>query len=256
MPRVGKVAGCFVRNGTITRGSKVRFLREGVVIWNGAIASLRRFKDDVREVQSGFECGIGLENYQDLKPGDVIETYEGAARSPAPRSVDRASATRRCHGDVLDRRLAFSSRSMSPGRHGVAQQNDCARCRCSSDSGTSRWRWSIVAKNAVDEAAGECRRGLRAVPDVGARPRTRTRGRCRRASRRREDLAADGSRRTPTRAVAAIAIIGDEHVPRAWGCRTRTRAIERGDREGRADALREALRRCRARASARRAPSA
>jgi len=60
----------------IRRGSKVRFLREGVVIWNGEIASLKRFKDDVREVQNGFECGIGLENYQDLKQGDVIETYE------------------------------------------------------------------------------------------------------------------------------------------------------------------------------------
>ena len=76
VPRVGKVAGCFVRSGVITRGSRVRFLREGVVIWNGAIASLRRFKDDVREVASGFECGIGLENYQDLKQGDVIETYD------------------------------------------------------------------------------------------------------------------------------------------------------------------------------------
>jgi translation initiation factor IF-2 len=76
VPRVGKVAGCYVRSGTITRGSKVRFLREGVVIWNGAISSLRRFKEDVREVASGFECGIGLENYQDLKGGDIIETYE------------------------------------------------------------------------------------------------------------------------------------------------------------------------------------
>jgi translation initiation factor IF-2 len=76
IPRIGRIAGCMVRNGTITRGSKVRFLREGVVIWKGEIASLRRFKDDVREVQTGFECGIGLENYQDLKPGDVIETYE------------------------------------------------------------------------------------------------------------------------------------------------------------------------------------
>ena len=76
VPRVGKVAGCYVRNGVITRGSKVRFLREGTVIWKGAIASLRRFKDDVREVREGFECGIGLENFQDLKPGDVIETYE------------------------------------------------------------------------------------------------------------------------------------------------------------------------------------
>jgi translation initiation factor IF-2 len=76
VPRVGAVAGCQVRHGVITRGSKVRFLREGVVIWKGTITSLKRFKDDVREVQSGFECGIGLSDYQDLKEGDLIETYE------------------------------------------------------------------------------------------------------------------------------------------------------------------------------------
>ena len=76
VPRVGAIAGCYVRSGAITRGSKVRFLREGVVIWTGAIASLRRFKDDVREVQTGFECGIGLSDFKDLKQGDIIETYE------------------------------------------------------------------------------------------------------------------------------------------------------------------------------------
>ena len=76
IPRVGKVAGCYVQNGTITRGSRVRFLRDGVVIWNGQITSLKRFKDDAREVQQGFECGIGLSDFQDLKQGDVIETYE------------------------------------------------------------------------------------------------------------------------------------------------------------------------------------
>ena len=76
IPRVGAVAGCYVREGTITRGSKVRFLRDGVVIWKGTITSLRRFKDDVREVQAGFECGIGLSDYQDLKEGDIIETFE------------------------------------------------------------------------------------------------------------------------------------------------------------------------------------
>jgi translation initiation factor IF-2 len=76
VPRVGAVAGCYVTNGVITRGSKVRFLREGVVIWKGAISSLRRFKDDVREVQAGYECGIGLTDFQDLKEGDVIETYD------------------------------------------------------------------------------------------------------------------------------------------------------------------------------------
>jgi translation initiation factor IF-2 len=76
VPRVGRIAGCYVLNGTITRGSKVRFLREGTIIWKGAISSLRRFKDDVREVQAGFECGIGLTDFQDLKQGDIIETFE------------------------------------------------------------------------------------------------------------------------------------------------------------------------------------
>jgi translation initiation factor IF-2 len=76
VPRVGAVAGCYVRNGVITRGTKVRFLREGVIIWKGTITSLRRFKDDAREVQSGFECGIGLSDFQDLHSGDIIETFE------------------------------------------------------------------------------------------------------------------------------------------------------------------------------------
>ncbi len=76
VPRVGAIAGCFVRSGVITRGSKVRFLRDGVIIWKGSITSLRRFKDDVREVHDGFECGIGLSDFQDLKQGDLIETFE------------------------------------------------------------------------------------------------------------------------------------------------------------------------------------
>ena len=76
VPKIGAIAGCYVRSGQITRGTKVRFLREGVIIWKGAITSLRRFKDDVREVREGFECGIGLSDFQDLKQGDLIETFE------------------------------------------------------------------------------------------------------------------------------------------------------------------------------------
>jgi translation initiation factor IF-2 len=76
VPRIGAIAGCFVQDGVITRGSKVRFLREGAIIWKGSVTSLRRFKDDAREVAAGFECGIGLSDYQDLKSGDIIETYE------------------------------------------------------------------------------------------------------------------------------------------------------------------------------------
>ena len=75
-PKVGAIAGCSVRMGVVTRGSKVRFLRDGTIIWKGAINSLRRFKDDVREVREGFECGISLTDFQDLKEGDIIETFE------------------------------------------------------------------------------------------------------------------------------------------------------------------------------------
>ena len=76
IPRIGKIAGCYVQNGVITRGSKVRFIRDGTIIWKGDIKSLRRFKEDAREVAAGYECGIGLSDFQDLKDGDVIETYE------------------------------------------------------------------------------------------------------------------------------------------------------------------------------------
>jgi translation initiation factor IF-2 len=76
VPRLGVVAGCYITQGTITRGSRIRLVRDGTVVYDGRVASLRRFKDDVREVQEGFECGIGLENFQDVKEGDVLEAYE------------------------------------------------------------------------------------------------------------------------------------------------------------------------------------
>ena len=76
VPRIGAIAGCYVRSGVITRNSKVRFLRDGVIIWKGAVSSLKRFKEDAREVREGFECGIGLTDFQDLKQGDIIETFE------------------------------------------------------------------------------------------------------------------------------------------------------------------------------------
>jgi translation initiation factor IF-2 len=76
IPRVGAIAGCYVRSGVLTRGSHVRFLRDGVILWKGTVVSLRRFKDDVREVSAGFECGVGLSDFQDLHAGDLIETFE------------------------------------------------------------------------------------------------------------------------------------------------------------------------------------
>jgi translation initiation factor IF-2 len=76
VPKVGVVAGCYVTEGSIARGSNLRLLRDNRVIYEGKVGSLRRFKDDVSEVRQGFECGIGLEKYQDIKVGDVIEAYQ------------------------------------------------------------------------------------------------------------------------------------------------------------------------------------
>jgi len=75
LSKAGTVAGCMVTSGTMHRTDKVRLLREGQNVWDGRMGSLKRFKDDVREVQTGFECGIALEGYNDLKVGDVIEGY-------------------------------------------------------------------------------------------------------------------------------------------------------------------------------------
>jgi len=72
---IGMVAGCFVVDGEIPRNALVHLLRDNVVIYEGKISSLKRFKDDVKIVQSGYECGLGIENFNDIKVGDVIEAY-------------------------------------------------------------------------------------------------------------------------------------------------------------------------------------
>ncbi|MEI7906459.1 MAG: translation initiation factor IF-2 [Bacteroidota bacterium] len=76
VPKIGLVAGCFVLDGKITRNSKVRLVRDGVSVFTGGLASLKRFKDDVKEVEKGFECGLGLENFNDVKVGDVLEAFK------------------------------------------------------------------------------------------------------------------------------------------------------------------------------------
>lgn len=76
VPRIGLVAGCYVTEGEILRNARARLLRDGIVVFDGVVGSLRRFKDDVRSVASGFECGIGLAGYNDVKEGDIIEAYQ------------------------------------------------------------------------------------------------------------------------------------------------------------------------------------
>jgi len=76
VPKSGKVAGCYVTRGVIKRNARVRLIREGVVSWEGTLSDLKRFKDDVREVAAGYECGLSFNNFQDFREGDVVEAYE------------------------------------------------------------------------------------------------------------------------------------------------------------------------------------
>jgi translation initiation factor IF-2 len=82
---VGTIAGCYVTDGKVTRGARMRIVRDGTVVYDTTVASLKRFNEDVREVSAGYECGIVLANYQDVKEGDVFEVYE-------TRSVERELA--------------------------------------------------------------------------------------------------------------------------------------------------------------------
>ena len=76
VPKLGTIAGCYVVDGKIARSSKIRLIRDGIVVFEGSIGSLKRFKDDVREVDSGYECGLNIENFNDVKVGDTIEAYK------------------------------------------------------------------------------------------------------------------------------------------------------------------------------------
>jgi translation initiation factor IF-2 len=75
IPRIGVIAGCYVTEGTMTRNADCRLLRDNVVVYQGRIGSLRRFKEDVHEVNSGYECGIGLDRFSDIKRGDIVEPF-------------------------------------------------------------------------------------------------------------------------------------------------------------------------------------
>ena len=79
IPKVGTVAGCMVLDGKISRNTKVRVVRDGIVAYTGELASLKRFKDDAKEVSSGFECGLSIHNFNDIQTGDIIEGYEQVA---------------------------------------------------------------------------------------------------------------------------------------------------------------------------------
>lgn len=74
--KVGTIAGCYVLDGKVNRNTKVRVIRDGIVVHTGSLGSLKRFKDDVKEVATGYECGLNIDGFNDIKVGDIIEGYE------------------------------------------------------------------------------------------------------------------------------------------------------------------------------------
>jgi translation initiation factor IF-2 len=82
IPKAGTIAGAFVTEGKITRKAQVRLVRDSVVIYTGKVGSLRRFKDDASEVTQGYECGVGIEGYNDIREGDIIESFEMETIAP------------------------------------------------------------------------------------------------------------------------------------------------------------------------------
>jgi len=88
VPKIGVIAGCFVKSGVINRQSRARIIRDGVEVYEGTLHSLRRFKDDVKEVKEGYECGIGIENFNDVKINDVFECYR---TEEVARTLDQAA---------------------------------------------------------------------------------------------------------------------------------------------------------------------
>ena len=101
VPKMGVIAGCSVRSGVINRTGRVRVMRDSVEIYDGNISSLRRFKDDVKEVREGFECGIGVENFNDIKVGDVLEGYR---KEQVARTLTSAAGASSKHASSGPRR--------------------------------------------------------------------------------------------------------------------------------------------------------
>ena len=168
--RIGTIAGCSVRSGVINRQGRVRVVRDGVEVFDGTLASLKRFKDDVREVREGFECGIGVENFNDIKVGDVIECYrkEAVARTLEVAAVGLTERSR-CRPTIAApiawrKRSARRSRPSSPKR---------PRIRASRGSSPSRCRGHArpAPRQGVRQRDGHRRRARRNVR--GARERRR-----------------------------------------------------------------------------------
>ena len=115
VPKVGTIAGCYVTEGVVRRTSYVNLIRDGVVKYTGKLASLKRFKDDAKEVSTGYECGVGLENWQDIMVGDQIEAFE------------YIEIKRKLGDDLVDDRAANEKKAAEAAAKAKAEQDAIAQ---------------------------------------------------------------------------------------------------------------------------------
>ncbi len=131
VPKIGTIAGCYVSDGTIKRNCGVRLIREGIVIYTGKVTSLKRFKDDAKEVAKGYECGVGLENWQDIKVGDQIECFEyiEVARKLGDALIDDKSKNEAAAAEQRSEAEARAAEEAAKEAEKIAAEKAAARAR-------------------------------------------------------------------------------------------------------------------------------
>ncbi len=131
VPKIGTIAGCYVSDGSIKRNCGVRLIREGIVVYTGKISSLRRFKDDAKEVAKGYECGVGLENWQDIKVGDQIEAFEyvEVARKLGDALIDDKSKNEAAAAEQRSEAAAKAAELAAEEAEKIAQEKAFARAK-------------------------------------------------------------------------------------------------------------------------------
>lgn len=131
VPKIGTIAGCYVSDGTIKRNCGVRLIREGIVIYTGKVTSLKRFKDDAKEVAKGYECGVGLENWQDIKVGDQIEAFEyiEIARKLGDALIDDKSKNEAAAAEQRSEAEARAAEEAAAEAEKIAAEKAAARAR-------------------------------------------------------------------------------------------------------------------------------
>ena len=192
IPKAGTIAGCFVTEGKITRKAQLRLVRDSVVIYTGKVGSLRRFKDDASEVAQGYECGLSIEGYSDLREGDIIEAFEIETIAATARRSESVVTDESRPMTVAIARVTLvlaAARSLKDKRSVVKRLKDLVRQKFNVSiaevDAHDNWQRAVLGADAGGERPALRRVGDRRGAALRARARRRRQGRARAAGVRR-----------------------------------------------------------------------